>query len=551
MVAALLAMLFLAFPEPAPAQEIEPARPPRFLRLPDVTLSAEDPLYLSPPPVAGWSLVRIGQPELDRLRLSPVETPFRILPSRGPPRSPWLAASSLPVNIVPAPPGISLATPGLTPSRRAEPASAARPAEASVGEYSTEFRHVPGESTRAELKLDRNLGSWALSADGAAMLTEPSPSFALLELQTWLPAQPWGGSLKGSGSAVFSPDALIAGGLGASGAILLEGRRLRFRADTDAQVEYRQPDAAAGRVSQRLAVDPLGPGWGLYGSAQASLLPGPGSPRPQLDGLARFGVAWKAKRVPLELSAGGGLLYFSDRLAGYPEAQIEYRPASVLRIQAWLGPFLDAPISLLFRAVNDPGDQAGLHDQGGAAARIGLLLDLPRAGGAAITVQANDGFRYRLREGALRWEPARELELDVDSSWTLLAGSARRPQIALQAGGSAALPLPVPEQALAHLLRRSLDGGIQLDFTNLPLQLILQAHWGDFPLQAEQALLSRNLSLFSGWMASALLRGGWDKRLTWFAGVEVRQPAEARIVLGCTTRTRSGQAGGLAPDSAR
>jgi hypothetical protein len=245
------------------------------------------------------------------------------------------------------------------------------------------------------------------------------------------------------------------------------------------------------------------------------------------------------------------MLYFRDHLSGYPEAQIEYRPISVLRIQAWLGPFLDAPISLLFRAINDPDDQAGFHDQGGVAARIGVLLDLPRAGGAAITVQANDGIRYRLREGALRWERAQELELDLDSSWTLLAGSARRPQIALQAGGSAALPLPVPEQPLAHLLRSSLDGGIQLGFTNLPLQLILQAHWGDFPLQAEQALLARSLSLFSGWMASALVRGGRSQRLTWFAGVEVRHPAEVRVVLGCATRTRGEQAGGLAPISAR
>ncbi len=547
MVVALVTVLFLAVLLPAPAQEIEPAGLPRFLRLPDVTLSAEDPLYLTPPPVAGWSLVRVGQPALDKLTLSPVEAPFPILPSQGPPRRPSLAVSRQPGDLALAPPARSQAASGYR-----LPGAAAPPADAGGGEYGAEFRHVPGESSRVELELDRDLGSWTLSGDGTGMLTGASPSFTRLQLQAQRRAQPWLWNLQGSGTAVFIPDALVAGGLGANGGLLLDFERLRFRADTDARFEYWPAVAAmAGRVSQELAVESLGPGWGLYGSAHASLLAGPGSAQIEPDGLARLGVAWKGERIPLELSAGAGLLYFEDRLAGYPEAQIEYRPASVLRIQAWLGPFLEAPISLLFRAVNDPKDETGLHDQGGIAARVGLLLDLPRAGGAAIFVRAGDGFRYQLREGALRWERSRELELDLDSSWTLVAGSAQRPQVGLQFGGSAALALPVPEQPLAHLLRSSLEGGIRLGFVRVPLELLIQAHWGDFPLESEQALLARNLNLFSGWMASALARWSPDPRLTWFAGAEVRQPAEVRVVLGCATYVRSERARGLAPDSAR
>ena len=545
MVVALVTALFLGVLLRPPAQGVEPARSPRFLRLPDVTLSAEDPLYLTPPPTAGWSLGRVGQPVLDRLTLNPVEAPFPILLSHGPPSRPSLAVSRQPVDLAPTPPAGSRTQPGFQPPGTAEP-----PADTAGGEYNAEFRHVPGESSRAELELDRDLGSWTLSGDGAGMLTGASPSFARLQLQARRQIQPWGWNLQGSGTTVFVPDALVAGGLGADGGLLLDGKRLRFRADTNARFEYWPAISAMdGRVSQELAVEPLGPGWAPYGSAQAALVVSSGGARIQPDALARLGVAWKGDRIPLELSAGGGLLYFEDRLAGYPEARVEYRPVSVLRIQAWLGPFLEAPISLLFRAVNDPQDETGLHDQGGIAARVGLLLDLPRVGGAVIFVRAGDGFRYQLAEGSLRWERSRELELDLDSSWTLLAGSTWRPQIALQLSGSAALPLPVPEQPLAHLLRSSLEGGIRLGFAGVPLELLIQAHWGNFPLESEQALLARSLNLFSGWMASALASWSPDPRLTWFAGAEVRQPAEVRIVLGCVTYTRS--AGGLAPHPAR
>jgi hypothetical protein len=542
---ALVILLSLAVLPRAPAQGVEPAGlPPRFLRLPDVTLSAEDPLYLTPPPVAGWSLAPIGQPALDRLTLSPVEAPFPILPSRGPPSRPSLAVSGLPM--APAPPALSQAP---TPSPTGP---VAPPAGVAAAEYGAEFRHVPGESSRAELELERGLGSWTLYGDGAGMLTAASPSFARLELQARRQVQPRLWNLRGSGTTVFTPDALVAGGTGAKGSLLLDGERIRFRADTNAQYEYWPEIAAmAGRVSQELAVEPRGPGWAIYGSAQASLLSGLGGALIQPDGLARLGVAWKGERVPLELSAGGGLLYFEDSLAGYPEAKVEYRPVSVLRIQAWLGPFLEAPISLLFRAVNDPQDKIGLHDQGGVAARLGLLLDLPRTGGAAIFVRAGDGFRYRLAYGTLRWERSRELELDLDSTWTLLAGSASRPQIALQLSGSAVMPQPVPEQLLAHLVRSSLDGGVRFGFARIPLELLIKAHWGDFPLESEQALLAGSLNLFSGWMTSALVRWSPDPRLTWFAGAEVRQPAEVRVVLGCAMYTRSERTRGLARDSAR
>jgi len=545
MVVVLVAALFLVALLRAPAQGVEPGGPSRFLRLPDVTLSAEDPLYLTPPPVAGWKLERVGQAALDRLTLNPVETPFPILPSHGPPRRLSLVGSRQPVGLAPPSPAGTRTQPGFRPPEPAE-----TPAAAAGREYSAEFRHIPGESSRAEVELDREMGSWEFSGGGAGMLTGTSPSFARLELQARRQAQPWRWNLHGSGTTVFVPDALLAGGLGAEGGLSLEGRRLRFRADTDARLEFwPQPGAMAGRIAQELAVKPIGPGWAPYGSAQAALLAGSGSAQIQPDVLARLGVSWKGDRIPLELSAGGSLLYFADRLSGYPEARVEYRPLSVLRIQAWLAPFLEAPISLLFRAVNDPGDVTGLHDQGGIAAGGGLLLDLPRVGGAVIFIRAGDGFRYQVAEGTLRWERSMELELDLDSSWTLLAGSVRRPQLALQFGGSAALPLPVPAQPLSHLVRSSLEGGIRLGFARVPLELLIQGHWGDFPLESEQALLARSLSLFSGWMASALARWSPNPRLTWFAGAEVRQPAEVRIVLGCATFTRN--VGGLATDPAR
>jgi hypothetical protein len=547
MVAALLALLLLGIFPPATAQQVEPGSPPRFLQLPDVTLSAEDPLYLSPPPVAPWSPVQAGQPSLDRLRLSPVETPFRILPSQEPPRALPPGFSQVPPGALP-PAAISLpGGPAVTPPAGGQPSLRPAPAgtpmpEPQTGEYGAEFRHVLAESTRADLRLDRNLGSWALSGDAACALADPYASFALLQLQALRPTPPWRWDLRSGASAVFSADSLFAGGLEASAGLELEGERLRFQARSEARVEYwRMKQGASGRVFQELAVYPNGEGFGLYGAARGSLLPGLGAARLEPDGLARLGVAWSAGRVALDLSAGGALLYFRERLAVYPEAQVEFRPASVLRIQAWLGPFLEAPIPLLFRAINEPSGQTGLHDQGGIAARGGLLLDLPKTGGAEITVQASDGFGYRLRDGALRWERARELQLDLQSAWTVLSGSPRRPEIAIQISGTAVLPLPAPELPLAHLLRRSLDGGLRFGFSKLPLELIMLAHWGEFPVQAEQALLTRSQSLFSGWMAALQLRGGLEQKLSWFGGVEVREPAEVRVVLGWATHTRSKQ----------
>lgn len=534
MVAVLLALLLVGILARAPAQEAEQGSPPRFLQLPDITLSAEDPLYLSPPPAAGWSEALVEQPALDRLMLSPAEIPSPVLPAPE-----LLAALSFVQLSLPADPRVT------APGSR-QPSQSLLPVGIPVRkpktwEYGAEFRHVFAESTVAGLRLDGDLGSWTLSGDGAGTLTDASPSMALLQLQAIRPSQPWGGNLNAGATAVFCSDAFLAADLEAGAGLALEGERLRFRAQTKTRIERWRVDAGfGGWISQELAVDSSGRGFGLYGSALASLLSSPAADlRP--DGLARLGISWKGQRIPLDLSAGGGLLYYGQELAGYPEAGIELRLAPSLRIKTWLGPFLEEPIRLAFRAVNDPSNESGLHSQGGIAVKGSVLLDLPRIGGVEATVQASDGFRYRLREQALHWERARELQLDLESSWTIVPGWQRRPGITFQSGASASLPLPPPEQPLAHLICYDLDAGIGLTFPSLPLDLMIQGHWGDFPLQAEQALITRRLSLFSGWMASLLVRGGQEQKLAWFAGVEVRQPAEVRAVLGWATHTGIGQ----------
>jgi hypothetical protein len=499
--------------------------------LPDITVSAEDPLYLSPPPAAGWSEAQVGQPALDRLLLSAAEAPSQAIPAPEPPGAPSFVEISLPAFRRVTAPG------SLQPSRGPLPAEipVRKP---KTWEYGAEFRHVFAESTIAGLRLDGDLGSWTMSGDGACTLTGASPSTALLQFQALHPARPWGGELNAGATAVFASDAFLAGDLEAGAGLAREGELLRFRAQTKARIERWQADAGAGGwISQELAAETISRGLGWYGSALGSFSSPHAGADWQPDGLARLGISWKGERIPLDLSAGGALLYYGRELAGYPEAGIELRPAPGWRIKTWLGPFLEAPIRLEFRAINDPSDESGLHNQGGIEAGGSVSLDLPRIGGLGATVRACDGFRYRLREEALHWERARELQLDLQSNWTIVAGSQRRPGIAFQLGASASLPLPVPEQPLAHLLWYGLDGGIGLTFPDLPIDILVQAHWGDFPLQAEQALITRSLSLFSGWMASLLVRAGQEKRLAWFAGVEVRQPAEVRAVLGLATHT--------------
>jgi len=515
MIVALIPLLLVcALTQP----EAQPA--PRILLLPDVTLSAEDPLYLEAPPAVGWQLVPPIQPPYVRLRLWGLNFPPRIradpiialVPGSAP--QPAVAA----VKAARAPPVETLT---------ATPAATAGEAGLSLAYYSLTTAGV-------DAWFDRRRGAWTASGTSSLTLSAEQPGSMAVEVRAERQPGPWGGGFSASAaaSADMASGSALAAGAGLAAWLSGQGREVKAASRTDFTLEQLSASQAlAGLLSEQLSLDWQGPVWGVYGSGLAFLRDPWSTSPPQLAGLARLGLRWQHPSAAV--TAGAGLLYRAELFQAYPEASLEVRLWPELRLQAELASFLEAPVPFLMRTLYGSMDQADLLPQGGISARVAALLDVPERIRAGVSLAARDGDFDQVLGGSLERTRARQIGVAAEADWRVLDSLARRPRASVSLRATAGFPLPVPEAWLEHLAYRSVDAGLRLVFAGARVELFMNGHWGDVAVADLPTLIQERRALESGWLASLRLRWAARTVFAFTGGVELREPLAVRAMLGC------------------
>ena len=515
-----LVLLLLLPGAPSWAQE---APAGRVLVLPDVTLSAEDPLYLGIPAAVGWKLDVPEQPPMDRQRLWAAEVPPRI---RGLRVLPPLPSSA------PRPTQASRgATPGLLPGAPGPPPDGPYPA---LGEAAAEaglrLLYRTGTTAGVDLWLDRRRGSWETAASSALTLSGELPSSFEVRAAASLQPAAWRGSLQVDGAGIVRPQSagFLAGGLFAE----LRRDPAPFGMGSATRVLVEQPAEASDAwllLSQGLTGSWEGTSWALRAGGTAYAARGASA---ALRGLARLGLEWAGSAFTV--SAGASLLASEGSLRPYPEAAVELRPFPPLSLQAGLAAYLEQPAPFLVREALGGGARPGLLPPAGWKARFAAVLDAPRTGSIGIELQAFEGERPLMRNGLLYLETDPHLAAEALARLTLNPKERLLPRLTLSAEGNAGIPLPVSAQAFRRPLYGGLGAGLQLGFAKWPAELILQARWGDISVQNLAAWLAERRA--DDWQASLAVR--WEVRppLTVEAGLQAG--AGLGGLAGCTLQAR-------------
>lgn len=505
------------------AQETPADLSAKIFELPDVTVSAEDPLYLATPAAVGWQMKPIGQPPLDRVilegRIYPPQTVevfnISLTPARGD------AATFSAVRRLLSDTGTSSLA---LPAAPGEPAGAGAPH--SLAELAADVVYVPMGALMADLEVGRRIGRAYFTSSGTFSLADEllikkqdSPSYAQIGVGFMRPPEPLEWSLGVNTAAFFLPFSFPAYMLNAGSRFGSSGDRFRFLSSTSLQGESWEGGAEqAGLLIEELSLSTYGNALGFYSSATAAARAQASPPSLAAGALMSLGAQWLARFLPLRLAAGGSVLYYRDELQAYPEGELDFQLLPALALFARAGPYLEAPASFLFRAVNSWAGLPVLQEQGGFSAAAGLLLDMPDRGSARAALAAVVGDRHRVKDGVLRFEKASQADLSAEVRWRLLQ------QVTVHGHLAAGVPLPLPANPLNELVSRSLGAGLELDFSKIPLRLILEAHWGDFPADARQSLITENLKIFSGWMVSLAAVWAAHPRNGLRLGLELQQP---------------------------
>ena len=521
MVAALVLLLFLHCPLPW-AQE---APSGRLLVLPDVTLSAEDPLYLAIPPAAGWKLEAPAQPALERLRLWGAGAPPRIRDLQALPPVP--SSAPRPAVVWPA-----SAPAAAGPPQEAPPAG--QPAGRAAGESGLRVVYRTSTTAGIDLWLDRRGGGWETAGSTALTVSGELPSSFAVRTTATLQRGAWRGRFLAEGAGVLYPQdpGFLAGGLGIDLGRDPSPWGLRSVTELRAEQPAEQDDAWL-LFRQRLAFNWQGPRLGVYASGLAFAGV---RDSPSLRGLARLGLEWAGG--PFSLSAGAALSVSGNILQPYPEAGVEVRPCPLLTLQAGFAPYLENPAPFLVRALFGGGQRPALLPEGGLAARFAVSLDASQTGSIAASLQAFDAERLLLRHGLLRPGPSRQLAAGAQARLAVNAGDRRRPRVTLSAGASAGMSLPLSAQAFQRPLYRGLGAGMEIVFPKPLAELILQAHWGDVPVASLPSLIAERRGAAAGWQASLAVRWTVRPQVAVDSGLELREPATLGGLLGCTLHAR-------------
>jgi hypothetical protein len=506
---AVLFLLLLLNGTPAPAQE---ASAGRLLVLPDVILSAEDPLYLAVPAALGWILAAPEQPPLDRARLWAAEVPPRI---RGLEALPPLSTGAMRGTL----PGTLPAVPALE--------RVGRPAADEVG---LRLLYRTGATAGLDLWLDRRRGEWASGAGSALTLSDELPSSFELHASAALQRVAWQGSLQVEGTGILRPQAsaFLAGGLQAE----LRREPAPFGLGSATRLLAEQPaetDDAWLLLSQDLDVSWHAGRWGLQARGLAFAA---AAESPSLQGLARLGLEWAGSA--LTISAGASLLAGPSGFRPCPEAEVELRPWPPLSLKAGLAAYLDQPSPFVVREAFGDGGRAPLLPSEGLKASFSALLDAPGTGGIGVDLQAFDGKHPLFREGRLTIQGKPHLAAAARARLQLGPEKRPLPRLSLSAEATAGLPLPITAQAFRQPLYGGLGAGLTVGFAKWPMELILQSHWGDVPVESLGAWMAERRA--ADWLASFTVR--WEVRPPLAVEAGLVMGAAPGGLAGCTLQAR-------------
>jgi hypothetical protein len=280
-------------------------------------------------------------------------------------------------------------------------------------------------------------------------------------------------------------------------------------------------------LSQALAGSWQPERWGLHAGGTVAAAMGESA---SLRGLARFGLEWTGDA--LTVSGGAALLASEAGLRPCPEGTVELRPLPALRLQAGLAAYLEQPAAFSVREAFGGGERPELRPPAGLKARLAAALEDRRIGSITVALQAFDGERLLLRDGLLRLQTDPHLSAEVRARLALEPEGG--PGLTLTAGGDAAVALPVTAEAFGRPLYGGLGAGLRFGFAKRPVELILQARWGDIPAGELSTWLAERRA--AGWLAS--LAVCWEVRppLTVEGGLEAGAGLGGQA--GCTLQTR-------------
>jgi hypothetical protein len=522
---AVLALLLFLHGALTWAQE---AAPGRVLVLPDVTLSAEDPLYLAIPPAAGWTLRAPAQPDPDRRRLWAVDVPPRI---RGLRALPPLPDSAPFPGSAPRPSGALRDPVVIPPQPRPGPEATAAAARA-AGEAGLRLLYRPNTTVGLDLWLERRRGAWEAAGSAAITVSEEMPSWFEARASSALERETWRGSLRAEGQGLRRPQTVgfVAGGLSAE----LQHDPAPWGVHSVTNLRAEQPADAGDAwllLSQGVSGTWQGERWGLHLSGMAIAV---AADNPALRGLARAGLEWAGR--PLTVSTGASLLASENSLRPYPEAALELRLRAPFRLQAGLGAYLEEPAPFLVRETFGGGVRPELLPAAGLTAYLAAVLDTPRSSHLGIRLQAFDGQHLLLRDELLRLEDSPLLAAAALARLAVNAGDRRRPRLVLSAEGSAGIRLPISAQAFDRPLYAGAGAGMEVGFANCPVELILQARWGEVPVDGLPALIAERQAAIG--RAALTVRYSARPRLTVDGGLELREAGELGGLAACTLRVR-------------
>jgi hypothetical protein len=508
MIAALFLFLLLNG-TPAPAQETPAGR---LLVLPDMILSAEDPLYLALPAPTGWTSAAPEQPPLDRRRLWAEEVQPRI---RAPEAllPPCATAGGLP---------------GTRPAELPDATAGAGPPAAD--EAGLRLLYRTGATVGLDLWLDRRRGDWESGAWSALTLSDTLPTAFELRASAALQRLGWQGSLQVEGAGILRPQApgFLAGGLQAE----LRREPAAFGLRTATQLLAEQPAEADGAwllLSQDLEASWSAGSWGLQarGLAFAAV-----AGNPSLYGLTRLGLEWAGS--VLTVSAGASLLAEPDGFRPCPEAAVQLRPWPPLSLKAGLAAYLQRPSPFMAREAFGEGGRAPLLPCAGLTASCSALLDAPGTGGLALELQARDGEHPLFREERLSARGSPHLAAAARARLELGPEERPPPRLSLWAEATAGVPLPLTAQAFRQPLYGGLGAGLTVGFAKWPVELMLQSHWGDVPVENLGAWMAERRS--AAWLASIAAR--WQVRPPLAVEGGLAMGASPGGLAGCTLQAR-------------
>jgi hypothetical protein len=536
-----------AAPEPPPAAGAPPGAE-GVIQLPDVTLFGQDRVYLPAP--GPNALLAVPELPLEGGR-SPMPRSDRPLLLGEPEAGEALRLT---------PPAAAAAPPGLMPppqdgDRMGNPVLES--GDGDGGGLSLQLLYVPLSGLGSQISYSAGGGPWDTRGGVSLLLADgwlgPRPTLpARIELGwdgRWS-GESLGVELEARGGACYPEAEPAAYALDLAATLSGTGVRSRWSERTSLSGQSVPGEAEqVGLAGQQLEAQAVGPLFGAWGWASGYVRAGLPEGTPTADGMAVLQAGLTPDRSWFRLWGGLGALYYMGQLGLVPVAALDLFPAPLLTVRTSAAPFLkrQSELELGPEPAPEPGPQlppAGvptLAVEGGYSVSTRISLDAPPRAGAELGLEYLTGTLYHEESGVWRLGPTEQARLEGELSWRIILPSEAGAGLRLLLSGQASGPFPPTSETLRASWRGLLGSRLVLDFSKVPLQLIMGVLWGELADDEEQAFLGSEGGISPGLAVS--LRGTVtvQKRYAFSAGAELllggagQQPAW-RFLIGYGAR---------------